>query len=293
MLEFSKKLGDAIRVPFGSLRTDEQRFQVRQGFGANGYAVQMQQEGLSRALVVSLSKALLETAQELDPLTVLPLSAAAASRATTATTATTWEAGPDAYVVVNGHHRFKAYQAAGRSPADLIPVRVFEGTEAEALLYALQENGRDTLNMTAAERAQAAWVLLCCEPQLFDGLSQRGIAQTLMVSQPTVQRICKKRGELRDSLQGSLRAEDLPPWRGGVGHRAFNEEAWSKMEQLSAQRQRKLTEELQQRYGPRMARGDRDLTGALTDWLMSQRHAPAVQKLKQALSSEGGDDDDF
>lgn len=278
---FHACLGDVLRVPFGSLATDEGRFQVRGGFEANGYAVKMQQESLSRALIANLSKAL-ETAQELDPLTVLPIEG---------------EEGL-AYVVVNGHHRFRAYQAAGRAPTDLIPVRVFKGSDAEALLYALQENGRDTLNMTAAERAQAAWGLLCCDPQLFDGLSQRDIARELMVSQPTVQRMLKKRAQLlrgaaggAGGAEGKLNPESLPPWRGDAGHRAFNDEAWSKMEQLSRQRQGKLIAELEQRYGARMARGDRDLTEAFKDWLMSHRHAPAMQELSQALGSSEGEDE--
>ena len=212
-----------------------------------------------------------------------------------AATTTTGQEEGQAYVIVNGHHRFKAYLAAGRSPSDLIPVQVFKGTEAEALLYALQINGRDTLNMTAAERAQAAWQLLCCEPHLFDGLSQRNIAQKLLISQPTIQRMLKKRAQLLRSAagggKGKLTSEEIPPWRGDVGRRPFNEESWNKMEQLRRQRQEKLTEELRQRYGARMARGDRDFTGALTDWLMSHRHAPALQELRRALNVETTEDD--
>lgn len=60
-------------------------------------------------------------------------------------------------IVVDGHHRLKAYRDAGRQG---IPVEWAVGSPQQALLAAGAENKKARLQMTALERSERAWTLV-------------------------------------------------------------------------------------------------------------------------------------
>jgi len=62
------------------------------------------------------------------------------------------------FIVLDGHHRVRAYRRAGKSSA---PAIIYEGTEEAARLHALKENSKVRLQMTATEKSNAAWRLVC------------------------------------------------------------------------------------------------------------------------------------
>ncbi|MBY6092376.1 ParB/RepB/Spo0J family partition protein [Maritimibacter alkaliphilus] len=61
-------------------------------------------------------------------------------------------------VVLDGHHRVRAYARAGKPSA---PAIIYEGPEEAARLHALKENSKARLQMTPTEKSNAAWRLVC------------------------------------------------------------------------------------------------------------------------------------
>ncbi|EAQ47717.1 hypothetical protein MED193_21029 [Roseobacter sp. MED193] len=118
----------ARRMTLANLRTEPETFQFR-AFETEEHHVQ--------DLAASI-----KAGNEMDPLTV-------------------WKRGDDDYVVLNGHHRHAAYARCDyRKP---IAVNVFECSEAEAKLIALEESTKTKLPMTNVEKLDAAWRLVCTD----------------------------------------------------------------------------------------------------------------------------------
>lgn len=65
-------------------------------------------------------------------------------------------------VIVDGHHRMAAYEAAEWT--GLVPVEVFEGSLEDAVAEAVRRNSKAKLPMTKTERMDAAWALACLDP---------------------------------------------------------------------------------------------------------------------------------
>ena len=61
-----------------------------------------------------------------------------------------------AWLCIDGHHRLRAYWAAGMSDS-AVPVAAFSGSPAEALAEAASRNTRDKLKMGRAEKMTTAW----------------------------------------------------------------------------------------------------------------------------------------
>jgi hypothetical protein len=61
-------------------------------------------------------------------------------------------------ILIDGHHRLEAYRSQRRKD---IPVKWFIGSPKEALLEAGRENSKIRLSMTAGERGEWAWELVC------------------------------------------------------------------------------------------------------------------------------------
>lgn len=69
---------------------------------------------------------------------------------------TVWWSG-DGWYLVDGHHRWGAYQAA-KWPADrAVPVTVHKGGLMKALMTSVTHNTKDKLSMSTREKTQAAW----------------------------------------------------------------------------------------------------------------------------------------
>ena len=99
-------------------------------------------------------------------------------------------------VVVDGHHRIDACRRASR---ELIPARILEATEAEALLLATTLNNHSTVvPQGQEERAEKAWkaMLHHYDGERWDeGWSARRFAKFIGVGSKTMDRMVKARQE--------------------------------------------------------------------------------------------------
>lgn len=69
---------------------------------------------------------------------------------------TVWWSG-DGWYLVDGHHRWKAYQAAKWSSDRAVPVTVHKEGLMRALMTSVNHNTKDKLTMSKQEKTQAAW----------------------------------------------------------------------------------------------------------------------------------------
>lgn len=94
---------------------------------------------------------------------------------------TVWKRSEGDYVVVDGHHRYAAFRRLGYKKK--VRAIVYECSEAEAKLLALNENIKTKLPMTKTERQNAAWRLVCsdhpyskAQTARATGVSERSVA---------------------------------------------------------------------------------------------------------------------
>ena len=129
-----------------------------------------------------------------------------------------------ALVVIDGHHRLAAYKRAGVTRQ--IPVVIFEGPETAARLHALSENAKARLPMTATEKNNAAWRLVCLTAD--DGksiYSKADVTKHTGASDGTV-------GNMRRTRRKLLKADEWLP------------ETWkAALAQLKGQEQEELSDE--------------------------------------------------
>lgn len=104
---------------------------------------------------------------------------------------TLWRDEAGGLVVVDGHHRLAAYEQAGWTKK--VPVRIHECSLDEARLLALRENGKARLNLTQAEKSDAAWALVCLDRTAY---SKRIIMRETGVKDATVARMRRTRKAL-------------------------------------------------------------------------------------------------
>ena len=97
--------------------------------------------------------------------------------------------GGDRWVLVDGHHRVRAYLEYGFDAP--VPVQVFQGTLEEAFGEALRANVHDKLSMSSKEKTNAAWRLV-----IGTDLSINATAQLSLASKATVKNMRK----IRDAL---------------------------------------------------------------------------------------------
>ncbi|QOJ34413.1 MAG: ParB N-terminal domain-containing protein [Nitrospira sp.] len=139
------------RLPIHDVRTVEALFQPRQleeGTAQSGQHL----EELKRAL---------QARSRLDPITVFKIGGE--------------------WVCIDGHHRLEAYRQAGRKRLTHIPVKIFIGSLEEALCFSIAANAPDKLNLSRADKYEAAWRLV-----LLGRFSASQISRTSTVSERTV-----------------------------------------------------------------------------------------------------------
>ncbi|WP_321802813.1 hypothetical protein [Burkholderia sp. BCC1988] len=175
------------RVPLGSLKVDEGRFQVRD-HNSNKYVQGILKKQESAAVSASL-KEVVERGDPLDPVVYWQDPAVSD--------------GP--LWVIDGHHRMEAYEAAEVRPEANVWGQRFTGaTEAEARAFALHINSREHLNMTQAERYQAFWLMLLAGE--VSG-SARDLEQRFNVPKSTVSRMSQQVPAVRERLRRMAAAE--------------------------------------------------------------------------------------
>lgn len=83
------------------------------------------------------------------------------------------------WVLIDGHHRYKAYKAIEYT--EKVPVSVFHGSLDEAIGEALKGNSKDKLPMSKSEKSNAAWRLV-----VSTGLSLNQMVAASTISKPTI-----------------------------------------------------------------------------------------------------------
>lgn len=114
-------------------------------------------------------------------------------------------------IVVDGHHRLKAYRNSGHQD---IPVEFISGGPKHALLVAGAENKKTRLTMHAAERSERAWTLvitgLFSKQEIVDGSGASGTTVSNMRRKWNA--LVKAQKEIPDSWrEANRRAGDWDP----------------------------------------------------------------------------------
>lgn len=122
----------------------------------------------------------------------------------------------DCWVLIDGHHRYKAYKTIER--AEPVPVTVFHGTLDEAIGQALKGNSKDKLSMSKSEKSNAAWRLV-----VSTSLSLNQMATASTISKPTI--------ILMRKVMRYLREADLEVDLGGLTWQQAHRKYQGKVEQ--------------------------------------------------------------
>ena len=163
----------------------------------------------------------------------------------------------DAWVVVDGHHRLRAYEAYQFD--EPVPVKVFDGSLDEAVGEALRANAHDKLTMTAKEKMNAAWRLV-----VGSSLSINKTAELSLASRASVVNMRKVRDVLaaKTSL-GYVGSMDWPTARGkfeGVDTEIGHGNEWL------AKKAKLISEQLAKTFGRELSKYPRALWIALEDY---------------------------
>lgn len=103
-------------------------------------------------------------------------------------------------VVIDGHHRHAAFKRT--TTAKKVPIVIWQGSIEDARLHALQENAKARLPMTATEKSNAAWKLVCFktdDAQPKPLYSKARVVKTTGVSEGTVASMRRKLRQLESS----------------------------------------------------------------------------------------------
>lgn len=131
--------------------------------------------------------------------------------------------GGNSWILLDGHHRLKAYREYGFDQP--VPVQVFQGTLEEAFGEALRANVHDKLAMSSKEKMNAAWRVV-----IGTDLSINATAQLSLASMATVKTMRKVRDALSaKTAQGFLGQLDWPAARAryeGIEDDFGDDSAW-------------------------------------------------------------------
>lgn len=99
------------------------------------------------------------------------------------------------WLVLDGHHRFEAYQRLRKKKkgAKRIPVRAFAGSLHEAIMETTRHNTKDKLPMTKEEKVNRAWQMVL----IGQDYSKREIAEACTVGTSTISRMRARLEELK------------------------------------------------------------------------------------------------
>lgn len=110
------------------------------------------------------------------------------------------------WIVVDGHHRLKAYRKVATDPKRplkgvRVPVRVFEGTFDEALGRSGEGNVKDKLVMSEEEKSDLAWRFTCRGEQAKPRWTKAQVAKLSGRSKETVAIMRKTRKSLIEKIE--------------------------------------------------------------------------------------------
>jgi ParB-like chromosome segregation protein Spo0J len=224
---------------------------------------------VSEVHVLDLVKAIsLEPAGVLDPLSV-------------------WWSG-EAWILVDGHHRYEAYRrfySERRALASLrVPVVGISGTVSDALSASIAENGKARLMMGKADRLDVAWRLVCSGER-----NRNKIAPRCGVGPSTVQAMMNRLREIVE-IDPDVSAADLAE-RGwaeartlGKPERAVDDEWANKVATEWARR-------LGKTFGDKLAKNPALLLDALV--IYSENMTLRLYERMDARFGHGDEDGDY
>jgi ParB-like chromosome segregation protein Spo0J len=239
------------RLPLGDIKLRPETFQFREFEIIESHVFDLGQT--------------LKSGRELDPMLV-------------------WDSGKDGYIVIDGHHRYKAYRRC--KPSAKISVRVFSGTEEEAVLLALEDNAKARLPMTAQEKSNAAWRLVSAGY----GYSKADICIATGISDGTVAKMRRTRRVLIEKGEG------LPKtwWQALQAMKGYEQEAISddRRAEIIEERARALDAEI----GPALGR-EAEIQIEAVSLVLEKRLGSKIYFLADQWSGEEGEwsevDDDL
>ncbi|WP_114946147.1 ParB/RepB/Spo0J family partition protein [Microvirga calopogonii] len=140
------------------------------------------------------------------------------------------------FFLVDGHHRYAAYEAVRWE--DLVPITVFEGTLSEAFKESIALNNKNKLPMTPNDRQELAWRLVKLGDARHGGYSRKQIVDMTKASDGAVanmRRVYKALSEQRFDL-------DSVSWRRARSNHLASEH-WDREEWFDKEA-KKLAEKL-------------------------------------------------
>jgi hypothetical protein len=207
------------------------------------------------------------------------------------------------FLVIDGHHRFAAYDA--EAVFEPVPVTHFQGDLREAIKEAIRANAKAKLNMTEEDKLNAAWRMTCMREE---GYSVREIHLTCDVGTTTVSNMRAVRDKLNmdeflGTPSGNL-AATVKTWaearKKDKGGRTLSEE---EIREIATRRVRDFVKRLQKEFGPALKRNASTTAAAFSDHL-GERFKDVTEQmwgfladserevLVQNVYGLGGDDDE-
>jgi hypothetical protein len=171
------------------------------------------------------------------------------------------------FLVIDGHHRFAAYDA--EAVFEAVPVTHFQGDLRDAIKEAIRANAKAKLNMTEEDKLNAAWRMTCMREQ---GYSVREIHLTCDVGTTTVSNMRATRDKLNmdeflGTPSGNL-AATIKTWaearKKDKGGRTLSED---EIREIATRRVRDFVKRLQKEFGPALRRNANTTAAALSDHL--------------------------
>jgi hypothetical protein len=198
----------------------------------------------------------------------------------------------DTWVLIDGHHRYKAYQEYEFD--EPVPVNIFQGTIDEALGEALRANVQDKLPMTAREKINAAWRLV-----VGANLSINQTAQLSLASRATVLTMRKVRDALAArTAPGYLGQLD---WSAARAKYAGLDTNFDTINDWQEKKARLIAEKLKKTFGKELSKFPKVLWMALEKYDSNLLYAfcmehginPEVLEGRYAVMGDDDDDADF
>lgn len=259
--------GPQVFLPLDRIETQPKRYHARRP-EANGFRAERAREA-SRKHVQELTS-VLQNGHTFDPIIVMERRD---------------EGRQAAYVVLDGHHRLRAYHNVyGRESRRTVPCRVWQGNELDAWLYAMQANVRTKLPMSTEEKTNAAWMVVTSPAIPEYKLSDRAIARMFSISASTVGKMRKVHAQ----FYADVPPEEIAAWR------VARQQGLEIPEREEANTVDELYAELEEAVAPILAKHPMNASKALSMYV--EKHlGKRLQEMKSLdlFDSDYDDDDDI
>ena len=147
----------------------------------------------------------------------------------------------NAWVLIDGHHRYEAYRKIGY--IEPVPVTVFSGTLDQAIGQALKGKSKDKLAMSKSEKKNAAWRLV-----ISTGLSLNRLVEASTISKPTIVQMRKAMAHLQKA-DPKIELDELT-WRNALRkYQGKEEEEFQPDHEWRSKRVAKVAQTLSETFG--------------------------------------------